>query len=437
MKKEPEIARNLSADPVYLASAAVSSLIQRMPSGTAYFMGIVIIAMMSGRLMQSKGSLARAVLPLVAEIKWGWHRVHRAMERGKFSLDECFELMCEWSIANLPVEPVTIGSEKREVVSIDSSTIARLRSGDRLALAGKGYWQKAERAVRANIVAAATSVVFICGIRVRLVRRVRYGESCEAAVENLFKDLPKTDSKSLIVVDAGIATKERFTKATEKDALLGRLRINAKLRCAPRPRNGNRGRFPVHGAILHPGQDYPEVDPSEDFKVPGENGEIRIRRWNNLHHQEYAKVILDVARVDDPTYPNKPLIIGTTARELKTEEMKVGYRHRWPVETNFFVAQDTTAMEMPRAWTEQALERRIGLALLTGSLLKAISAACPPIAIGPWDRKAQASAGRLANYLDIHLSIFKGLALKGISLKNYIKIQHPSLINDLQNRNVA
>ena len=127
MKKEPEITRNLSADPVYLASAAVSSLIQRMPSGTAYFIGIVIIAMMSGRLMQSKGSLARAVLPLVAEIKWGWHRVHRAMERGKFSLDECFELMCEWSIANLPVEPVTIGSEKREVVSIDSSTIARLR----------------------------------------------------------------------------------------------------------------------------------------------------------------------------------------------------------------------------------------------------------------------------------------------------------------------
>ena len=306
-----------------------------------------------------------------------------------------------------------------------------------MALAGKGYWQKAERAVRANIVAAATSVVFICGIRVGLVRRVRYGESCEAAVENLFNDLPKTDSKRLIVVDAGIATKERFAKATEKDALLGRLRINAKLRCAPRPRNGNRGRFPVHGAILHPGQDYPEVDPSEDFKVPGENGEIRIRRWNNLHHQEYAKVILDVARVDDPTYPNKPLIIGTTARELKTEEMKVGYKHRWPVETNFFVGQDTTAMEMPRAWTEQALERRIGLALLTGSLLKAISAACPPIAIGPWDRKAQASAGRLANYLDIHLSIFKGLALKGISLKNYIKIQHPSLINDLQNRNVA
>lgn len=426
-----------STDPVYLTSAAVSSLIQTMPSGTAYFVGIVLIAMMSGRLMQSKGSLAKAVLPLVAEIKWGWHRVHRAMERGKFSLDECFERMFEWCVANLPVEPVTIGSEKREVVSIDSSTIARLRSGARLALAGKGYWQKAQKAVTANIVAAATSVVFICGIRVGLVRRVRYGASCEIAVKNLFTDLQKTDSKRLIVVDAGIATQEQFAKATEKDALLGRLRINVKLRCAPGPRKGNRGRFPLHGAVLHPGRDYPEVDPCEDFKVPGENGEIRIRRWSNLHFEEYPKVKIEVARVDDPTYPNKPLLIGTTASELKSQEMRLGYQHRWPVETNFFVGQDTTAMEMPRAWTLVALERRIGLALLTGSLLKAISASCPPIAIGPWDRKAQPSAGRLANFLDIHLANFQAIALKGFSLKNSRKIIQPSPINDLKKRLIA
>lgn len=436
MRKE-QIPQDLSADPVYLASAAVSSLIQPMPSGTGYFIGIVLIAMMSGRLMQCKGSLARAVLPLVVEIKWGWHRVHRAMERGKFSLDECFERMVQWCIANLPVEPVTIGSEKREVVAIDSSTIARLRSGARLALAGKGYWYKAERAVRANIVAAATSVVFICGIRVGLMRRVRYGKSCEAAVKNLFNDLPKTDNKRLIAVDAGIATQEQFAEATEKDALLGRLRKNAKLRCAPGPRKGTRGRFPIHGAILHPGQDHPEVDPCEDFKIAGENGEIRIRRWSNLHYPEYPKVILDVARVDDPTYPNKPLLIGTTARELTTPEMRVGYQHRWPVETNFFVGQDTTAMEMPRAWTALAIERRIGLALLTASLLKAIAAVCQPIAIGPWDRKAQPSAGRLANYLDVHLTNFQAIALKAFALKNYSKINLSSQINDLQKRLIA
>src|SRR5262249_54507776 len=98
-----------------------------------------------------------------------------------------------------------------------------------------------------------------------------------------------------------------------------------------------------------------------------------------------------------PAY-NTPLLVGTTACELTSEECWVGYGHRWPVETNFYVAQDTTAMEMPRAWTATALERRISVALLAGSLLKAIAAVCVPQAMGPWDRQPVRSAGRLANW---------------------------------------
>jgi hypothetical protein len=42
--------------------------------------------MMTGRFGQTKGSLARAVLPFVVHLRWGWHRVERTMERGTFSL---------------------------------------------------------------------------------------------------------------------------------------------------------------------------------------------------------------------------------------------------------------------------------------------------------------------------------------------------------------
>src|SRR4030095_8002816 len=127
--------------------------------------------------------------------------------------------------------------------------------------------------------------------------------------------------------------------------------------------------------------------------------------------------ILDVLRIDDPAY-QRPLVVGTTARELTTEEFLRAYPHRWPVETNFFVAQDTTAMEMPRAWTETALERRISLALLAGALLKAIAAVCAPQAMGPWDRQPVRSAGRLANYLDLHAWHFATLALDGTPMKS-------------------
>lgn len=409
-----------STDPVYLAAAAVHSLIQPLPSGTAFCIGVVLIVMMTGRLVQTKGSLARAVLPFVVHLRWGWHRVERAMERGKLSLDALFDLASDWCLSQVPVEPVRLGTAQREVNAIDSSTIARLRAGPRLALAGKGYCHRAGRAVRANIVAALTTVVMIEGVRVGLVRRTRFGASCEEAVARVFEDLPPAQGTRLLVVDAGIATQEQFAAATAQDALLGRLRINAKLRCAPPPPTGKPGRRPMHGAVIHPGRAIPEVAPDVDRHIPGEAGLIRLRRWHLLHYEAYPNLRLDVVRIDDPAY-DKPLLVGTTAFELTSEECRVAYGHRWPVETNFFVAQDSTAMEMPRAWTETALERRISVALLAGSLLKAIAAVCAPQAIGPWDRQPVRSSGRLANYLDIHAWHFVALALQGVAPRNYRK----------------
>jgi len=141
-------------------------------------------------------------------------------------------------------------------------------------------------------------------------------------------------------------------------------------------------------------------------------------------------------RVDDPAYDH-PLIVGTTARELSSQECRSGYGHRWPVETNFYVAQDSAAMEMPRAWTETALNRRISLARLSGSLLKAIAANFEALAIGPWDLKAVPSAGRLANYLDIRASNFSGLALQGVKLRNHRKNPIDIHITNLQQQEAA
>ena len=404
--------------------------------GTAFFVGVVLIVMMTGRLVHYTGSLARATLPVVVHLHWGWHRVERAMERGKMGLDTLFDHALAWCVANLPVEPVRLGEAKRELVAVDTSTIARLRASTRLALAGKGFCHRAGRAVRANIVAAATSSVMIRGRRVGLVRRTRFGARCEDAVETLFHALPPSAHKRLIVVDAGLATPGRFAAATDQDAVLGRLRIHCTLRCAPPPPSGTRGHPTWHGPVLHPGAPTPEVEPAEALTVPGEKGDRRVRRWNALHFEEARHALLDVLRIDDPAY-ERPLVVGTTARELTTEEFLRAYPHRWPVETNFFVAQDTTAMERPRAWTEKALERRISLSLLTGSLLQAIAAATSPLAMGPWDQKPMPSAGRLANHLDIHVTHFSALALKGIEPRNSRVIQDRTHTNDLQQRDAA
>jgi hypothetical protein len=102
------------------------------------------------------------------------------------------------------------------------------------------------------------------------------------------------------------------------------------------------------------------------------------------------------------------------------------------VETNCFVAQGTCALERPRAWTDPAVSRRISLALLCGSVLKAIAAACAALPLGPWDRKAVSSAGRLANHLDLHAQHFATLALRGVAPRKYRKMAKAHHTKDLQ-----
>jgi len=47
------------------------------------------------------------------------------MERGQCSRDAFLDRAYGWCVAHLPVKPVCLGEEQREVVAIDSSTIAR------------------------------------------------------------------------------------------------------------------------------------------------------------------------------------------------------------------------------------------------------------------------------------------------------------------------
>jgi hypothetical protein len=423
----------LTARPVYLAAHAINTLVRTLPSGTAYFIGIVLIPRFTGQLVHHQGSLARAALPYVGHLRWGWQRVERAMERGKVSLDALFNRAFSWCLACLPVEPVRLGGEQRTVHAIDSSTVARLRANkERCARLGKGYCHRAHRAVQANLVAVLTTVVLIHGRRVGVVRRTCFGATCQEAVAQVFADLPASPEKRVFCVDAGIATIEQFRAATARDALVGRLRKNVTLRRAPYPQHpGKRGRPALHGPVVHPGAKRPAGRADEDTTVRIEDREVRVRRWRNLHFRETPRTLLDVVRVEDPAY-KRPLLIGTTARELTTAEVRIAYGHRWPVETNFYVAQGTCAMEMPRAWSATAVERRISLALLVGSLLKAIAAACAPLPMGPWDVKAVSSAGRLANHLALQAGHFVALALQDLTPRTYRKIIDAKETTELQ-----
>lgn len=437
MKKILKFPNDQGREAVYLAGVAVNNLILKLPVGTAYAIGIVLIVMMTGRLSANKGSLASAVYPLVMGVKWGWHRVERALERGKINLDEMFEQMVEWCVENLEVEEVRVGRERRKVEAVDSTTIARWRAGKGLKWIGKGYCGRVGKAVKANVAAVMTSVVMVKGMRVGLVKRVRFGQTSEEAVQEVIQTKEQGGGKRLVVVDAGIATYEQFSKATEADALVGRLRRNCVLAYPKPERTGKRGRPREQGDEVRPGAAQPERDADESYRVVAEDGRIlMVRRWCGLILPDFPDCQVEVVRVDDPKFKD-PLLVGCTAQELTTEEIRLSYGHRWPVETNFFVGQNTTAMETPRAWQQTATERRIGLALLAGSLLQMIAAKSEAIPTGPWDRQPTPSAGRLARVLDASIILFSEVALKGVVLRNYRKNPLRCILNKLQKKPAA
>ena len=208
-----------STDPVYLAAAAVQSLIHPLPSGTAFCIGVVLIVMMTGRLVQTKGSLARAVLPFVVHLRWGWHRVERAMERGTFSLDAMFDRAADWCLAHLPIEPYGWAVSTARSTP---STRRLLPVCGRAALGLGGQrrlpsgWPGRAGQYRGRLDRGRDDSWGACG---------------PGAPHPFWPQLPRgggarlrgfapRPGKRLLVVDAGIATQEQFAAATEQDALM-------------------------------------------------------------------------------------------------------------------------------------------------------------------------------------------------------------------------
>ena len=96
MSRPSPTSQPLTVPPVYLAASAVNNLVRVLPAGTAYFISIVLITMRTGQLVHHQGSLARAAFPYMVHLRWGWHRVERAMERGKVALDALFDGVLTW-----------------------------------------------------------------------------------------------------------------------------------------------------------------------------------------------------------------------------------------------------------------------------------------------------------------------------------------------------
>jgi hypothetical protein len=184
MKNQQEN-REPKTQGVYLATSALKNVVKSLSKVTVYWRVIILVTMMIGQLVANKGSLARAVQPLVWKVKWGWNRAHRSLESRKVLIEEMLEQANLLFMNNLELEEIKLGEKQRQVIALDTSVIARMRSGKKLGSEAKEYCTKIGKAVKSNVVAVASKILMIKGIRLALPQQIKMTKSGESAVEEV------------------------------------------------------------------------------------------------------------------------------------------------------------------------------------------------------------------------------------------------------------
>ena len=168
-----------------------------------------------------------------------------------------------------------------------------------------------------------------------------------------------------------------------------------------------KGRYPEYGEIVRPlarthkGKEIAASQADETTSFDYEGRTIQVALWRQLVTSD-TKVSTEAKTcsifvLTDPHYTN-PLVLATDLA-LSAESVYLIYRDRWPVEQPPLAAKQMIGLHRQFVFAEEACYRLPELALLAGSILTHVAAVLPPIPSGFWDRKPQATPGRLRRLL--------------------------------------
>jgi len=124
---------------------------------------------------------------------------------------------------------------------------------------------------------------------------------------------------------------------------------------------------------------------------------------------------LTVVAVFHPDYP-QPILLYTDCLELSAQQMYEAYCSRWGIELIPQTAKTLQGLGREFVHTKTSCERLPVLALVSATLLNAVSAVCAPLPAGYWDRAPQATPGRLAkHFLKVNIPVPAQLSKKNSS----------------------
>ncbi|MCC7359919.1 MAG: hypothetical protein IT317_10605 [Anaerolineales bacterium] len=382
---------------VYRIIEVLSVLVTELPLGTNLAVFHLLWAVLSGRLLASRG----AIIPALAASGLATAAIRRAWAALAYGA---------WDVAQLLARlQALVGHEGRwhrqrvgawRPVAVDGVGFFRPRLKD---CPTKHFASQVGKALPAIPFGILTAVGAVGPQTVPVLRGIVRAPDNPTLLTAAQADLAADE---FLVADRGFFVAQMQAAGVARYVL--RVAKNFTARRACLPAYAGRGRRPKRGALVRPcartyrGRELAATPPDRTETWQQDRRVIQAQVWDALVSSTATPdaPTFTCYRITDPAYAQPLLVIASL--NLTAAEAQAAYRARWPVEQVPLVAKQLLGAHRQFVFGDASRQRLPELALLAGSLLMYLAATQPAQPTGFWDRTPQPTAGRLRRQLAQH-----------------------------------
>jgi hypothetical protein len=387
---------------VYRIVVLLEKLLLSVPVGTNLGLLHLLLAILSGRLLQSRG----AVFPALSDLGLSAQAVRRAGAALSYGRFDIADLLADWRGLVL-TEGVLEAHTYEDIRPVACDLVGFFRP--RLTgCVGQHYQSQADKALPAVVLALVAPVGSVGKQRLALPRLLRRQEPTETTEADFQRRVLLQAGQTLapeeaLIVDAGFALADLLAGGVARFVV--RLKKNSTARRNRLPAYKSKGRPPVYGARVRPlrrkrqGQLIAATPPDRVARWKAGSRLITAHLFDNLVLSEAkpGSPSFRIVVIFDPRYA-QPLVLATNLSVSAYALWRL-YRDRWPIEQIPLAAKQMLGAERAFVFAEESRHRLPELALLAGNILSYVAATSAPVATGFWDRASRPTCGRLRRAL--------------------------------------
>jgi hypothetical protein len=387
---------------VYRVTQGLSSLLEPLPIGTNLGLFHLLLMLMSGRLLESRG----AVVPGLAALGLAPPAVRRAwatLAYGQWEIAPLLTHCQQWIQAEGRWQPSQHGGYRPVVCDLVGFFRPRLQG-----CATKHYLTAAGKALPAIVVGIAARVGAVGPQRLAIpcwLLRADPEDPSEAALQRrlLTATGQALAEQEVLVCDAGFPLTQVLQAGVPRFLVRGAKNFTA--RWAHLPAYPGKGRPHAYGNVVRPlprtyqGRTIAATPCDREETWQEDDCILKACFWENLVARDGkpGDPTFTCIVIHDPRY-QEPLLLLTNV-SISGAVARALYHHRWPIEQLPLVGKQMLGAQRQYLFAPESRQRLPELALLASSILSYGAATSPAIPTGFWDRAPRPTSGRLRRVL--------------------------------------